>query len=90
MPRHIEDRLHPEEPWFTLRAQDILAPHAVMAYAALLRAAAGGLRHGDAVFTGHDRTVVERLMEHAQDAEAEAADMILWQSQNPDLVKLPD
>jgi len=38
----------------------------------------------------HDRTVVERLMEHAQDAEAEAADMILWQSQNPDLVKLPD
>jgi hypothetical protein len=88
--RRIEDRLHPEEPWFTLRGQDILAPLAVTAYANLLRAAAGGLRHGDHVFTGDDKEVVERLREHAQEAEAIAAEMILWQSRNPGTVKLPD
>lgn len=88
--RRIEDRLHPEEPWFTLRAQDILAPLAVQQYANFLRAAAAGLRLGDGVLTAEDQAVVERLQQQAHDAEGEAADMVLWQSQHPDLVKLPD
>jgi hypothetical protein len=88
--RRIEDRLHPEEPWFTLRAQDILAPLAVQQYANFLRAAAAGLRHGDDVFTGRDVSRANALQEHAQDAEAVAAEMVLWQTQHPDHVKLPD
>lgn len=88
--RHIEGNLHPDEPWFTLRAQDFLAPFAVREYASLLRAAAGGLRHGDEAYTGRDKQVVARLLAHAEEAEAVAADMIRFQAEHPDLVKLPD
>lgn len=88
--RHIEGNLHPDEPWFTLRGQDILAPIVVSMYANVVRAAASGLRHGDGAFTSADRAVFERLMAHALDADGAAADMVVFQSEHPDLVKLPD
>lgn len=88
--RPIENRLREEEPWFTLRAQDVLAPYAVVAYANLLRAAAGGLRHGDQVLVSQDLATVKRLTDHAAEAEAVAAEMVAWQAKNPDFVKLPD
>lgn len=88
--RSIEGNLHPDEPWFTLRGKDVLAPFAVQAYANLCRVAAAGLRHGDDVFTGNDRRRYEELIRQAADAEAVAADMILFQSTRTDLVRLPD
>jgi hypothetical protein len=83
--RRIEDRLHPEEPWFTLRGQDLLAPHAVEAYASLLRATAAGLRH-----RSEDRERFEDLLEQANEASRVASEMVSWQAQHPDIAKLPD
>ena len=88
--RHIENRLHPNEPWFTLRGQDLLAPLAIQSYATHLRAAAAGLEFGDRTLTGDDRKVVEGLKAQAQEAEDAVSQMLVWQAQNPDTVKLPD
>lgn len=36
-PAALEARLAPDEPWFAIRGQDVLAPQALAAYAGLLR-----------------------------------------------------
>lgn len=33
----LASKLHPDEPWFVVRAQDVIAPQAVAAYAGYLR-----------------------------------------------------
>jgi len=70
-------KLHEDEPYFFLRAQDVMAPAAVDAYAGLLEVAGrtgampGGLREAERV-------------------RAYAARMRGWQAMNSDKVKLPD
>lgn len=88
--RSIEGNLHPDEPWFTLRGKDLLAPFAVQQYAVLCRVAAAGLRHGDDVFTGNDRKRHDQLIEQAEEAEQAATDMMVFQSQHPEITRLPD
>lgn len=88
--RSIEANLHPDEPWFTLRGKDVLAPFAVAEYANLCRVAAAGLRHGDSVYTGPDERKHRELIEQAREAEETAADMVRFQAEHPELTKLPD
>lgn len=73
--------LTPDEPFFFLRGQDALAPYAVAGYAALLRAAAAGLRTCDP-HAGRD------LAEQADECDRIAASMLAWQAANRG--KLPD
>lgn len=73
-------KLHPEEPYFFLRAQDALAPAAVEAYAGLLEVAARANRAGQAAML-HESS--QRVMEFAQRMRG-------WQATHADLVKLPD
>jgi hypothetical protein len=70
-----------DEPVFLLRAQDLLAPNAVEAYANLVRASS--------VYKTDARDA-ETLRELADECENVAAGMRVWQSNNPDSVKLPD
>lgn len=88
IPRRLEDSLHPDEPWFTLRGQDLLAPHALATYAALLRATAHGVVEG----SGGDLRQVsrERLLAQASQVDDIAAWMIAFQADHPELTKLPD
>jgi hypothetical protein len=88
--RSIEQNLHPDEPWFTLRGKDLLAPYTVQSYANLCRVAAAGLRHGDSVFTGPDKAKHDELIAQAEEAEQAATDMMVFQAQHPELAKLPD
>lgn len=76
-----EIRLRPGEPAFVLRAQDALAPYAVMAYAQLLRAAAAGAAADGA-------TTAASLRAQAEAVERRAAAMLAWQVENRS--KLPD
>ena len=86
--RPTEDRLHPDEPWFTMRGQDMLAPYAVQEYASLVRtAAAAGAIYDE---EGRQEFSVADLRRHADEADKVAAEMIGWQSSHPDYVKLPD
>lgn len=78
-------KLHPTEPWFTLRAQDALAPYAVQSYATLLRAAGMGARQTDP-----DHVTQAIMSGVANDVHLAAAEMLHWQIEHPDLVKLPD
>lgn len=79
--------LRPGEPFFFLRAQDVLAPFAVMAYAAQLRAAAAGANAVGARNPASDRRA-EGLREMADNAEQRAAQMLAWQAAHH--TKLPD
>lgn len=78
---HIDPRskLHEGEPYFFLRAQDVLAPAAVEAYAGMLEAAAkiGGTAGAD-------------LHRQAEDVRLFADRMRKWQTANWALTKLPD
>jgi hypothetical protein len=73
----LMQQLHPDEPWFTIRAQDALAPNAVEAWAnfAEIAAEAAGLEH---------------LRNQASEARDIAQDMRDWQASHPELVKWPD
>jgi hypothetical protein len=82
--RPTEDRLHPDEPFFTLRGQDIVAPYAVQAYAALVRSAAAGAN----LTSGPESAAWLRA--HADEADRIAAEMIGWQATHPEYAKLPD
>ncbi len=88
-----EIELHIGEPAFVLRAQDALAPYALQAYAALLRAAAAGAKPNmpegatvEQMRDGYSRR--DALLDQAQDVEARASLMLRWQSENH--VRLPD
>ena len=84
--------LRPGEPFFFLRAQDVLAPFAVLAYAAQLRAAAAGVDAAARVSAIHrDRDGAAgalHLREMADNAEQRAAQMLAWQASHH--TKLPD
>ena len=79
--------LKPGEPFFLLRAQDVLAPQAVAVYAQLLRAAAAGARHADGGLVDGFRLERE-LGKQAEEVERACAEMLAWQSAHG--AKLPD
>jgi hypothetical protein len=82
--------LKPGEPFFLLRAQDVLAPQAVAVYAQLLRAAAAGAR-GDrqnSVLDGNPLSLARELATQAEEVERACAEMLAWQSKAG--AKLPD
>lgn len=80
------DALHPDEPFFFLRGQDVLAPFALQGYAALLRAAAAGDQDVAHRVQGAGRFPI--LREQAEEVERIAAQMVAWQAEHH--VKLPD
>jgi hypothetical protein len=93
------DKLHEDEPFFFLRAQDITAPGAVEAYGQHLKNMAQTMRlqveiaqEGDA---DEDRYAlimeqVELLERQSLDCYTCAEAMRIWQHRNPDLIKVPD
>lgn len=79
--------LRPGEPFFFLRAQDLLAPASVQHYAQLLRIAAAGAMHGCRE-EGEARSLEGEFLGQAEEVEAIAARMVVWQVENG--TKLPD
>ena len=91
----LDERLHPDEPWFTLRAQDIFAPYAVREYASFLRAYAAGLQANRAepdqrLTLGGQDAEIAGLRMMAEECETRAAEMLQWQASHPERVKVPD
>jgi len=76
--------LHPEEPWFYLRAQDKLSVEIVMEYSRLLERESWKARGlGDEILA---RSLSDQSTQVAQSAHK----FMDWQEENPDKVKLPD
>ena len=67
--------LHPDEPTFTLRAQDITAPGTIIEWARMV------VQNPKATRAQFDK---------ATEGLAVAFKMLEWQSANPDKIKLPD
>ena len=78
------ERLHPNEPWFFIRAQDRLSVAAVIEYSHLLRheSVNSSLRG--------DNELSDSLNKQADEVLAYAQDFKDWQEENSDLVKYPD
>ena len=76
-------KLHEEEPYFFIRAQDQLSVDAVRAYAELLEQRASDLSVTDAM---RSRNLAHQAFEVGKFAE----EFLRWQELNPALVKLPD
>ena len=67
--------LHPDEPTFTLRAQDVFAPWTIIGWAnTVIR----------------DPKSTRPQFDKATEAIAVANQMLIWQTANPEKVKLPD
>ncbi len=77
-------KLHPGEPYFFIRAQDLLSFDMVAEYAHLLTKAAGhAIRNGD-------DNLAQSLGEQAAQVAIYALEFLDWQRDNPDKAKLPD
>jgi hypothetical protein len=77
-------RLHKDEPWFFIRAQDRLSVAAVIEYSHLLRYASTNAS------LGNDQDLSDSLKKQADEVLAYAQDFKDWQKKNSDLVKYPD
>lgn len=77
-------KLHLDEPYFFIRAQDALAVKAVLAYANLLGAAS--VNHAEKI----DFQTAKRLIHQELEVKSIAQAIEDWQALNPQLVKLPD
>jgi len=78
------ERLHPNEPWFFIRAQDKLSVEIVMEYSRLLEGESWKAR-------GRGDEALARSLSDQSTQVAQAAHKFLdWQEDNPDKVKLPD
>ncbi len=78
------ERLHPNEPWFFIRAQDKLSVDAVIEYSHLLR------RESNRAMLRNDYDLSDSLNKQAEEVLAFAQTFVDWQQNNSDLVKLPD
>jgi hypothetical protein len=78
------ERLHPDEPWFFIRAQDRLSPSAVVAYSELLQGEA------EKAYMKDDIRLWESLSDQATQVAGFARQFIDWQKEHPEFVKLPD
>ena len=85
-----------DEPVFVLRGKDVLAPTAVEGYSALLVAAregwaAGQVHSDDAKSMGPIVDgVIEEFDRMIDEVRGAAAEMLAWQAENPDKVRIPD
>ncbi len=77
-------KLHPGEPYFFLRAQDVLAEEIVAAYSHRLQ------READKALASGNEELSDRLMQDAIQVIGIAHKFLDWQQDNPDKVKLPD
>jgi hypothetical protein len=78
------ERLHPNEPFFFVRAQDLLSFDTVAEYAHLLTKAAGqAMRDGK-------QDLAQSLGEQAAQVSIYALEFLDWQKSNPDKVHYPD
>lgn len=77
-------KLHPNEPWFFLRAQDRLSVDTVIAYSKLLQ-----IESNSAAQRGEDDLALS-LANDACQVMCFAHKFVDWQQANPDKVKLPD
>lgn len=68
-------RLHPNEPVFILRAQDVFAPKVITTWCNMVI---------------HDPKATQGNFDQAANASLIANDMEQWQKANPDKVKIPD
>ncbi len=78
------EKLHPNEPYFFLRAQDRLSVEAVFAYSRLLQVEA------DKANARGDGELAMSLMQQCADVANFAHKFMDWQEENREKVKLPD
>ena len=77
-------RLHPDEPWFFIRAQDRLSTAAVIEYSHLLRhESVNASLRGDHDLSDSLSKQADEVLEFSQRFKD-------WQRNNSDLVKYPD
>ena len=78
------ERLHPNEPWFFIRAQDRLSTAAVIEYSHLLRhESVNASLRGDHDLSDSLSKQADEVLEFSQRFKD-------WQRSNSDLVKYPD
>ena len=77
-------KLHDGEPYFFIRAQDLLSSHAVVHYSELLQ------READKAYKAGDIRLWESLSDQASQVAGFAQRFIEWQKEYPEFVKLPD
>ena len=78
------EKLHPDEPWFFIRAQDALSPESIQHYAALLK------RESDKAYTAEQDEKGAELLKQSLGVMRVAHSFIDWQADHPELTKLPD
>lgn len=83
-------RFHPGEPWFLIRGQDRFAYEAIQAYADCSELASIGAEAATYMSALDRHSLTERLRKTAREVRGFAVAVHLWQSENPDKVKLPD
>ena len=76
--------LHPNEPFFFIRAQDKLSVDAVIAYGRLLQ------REANKAALAADNDLHKTLCEQSAEVMVYANKFMDWQEENPDKVKFPD
>ncbi len=77
------DKLHPDEPWFFIRAQDDLSTYALCEYRDRLQRAA-------IAASSYDEEAAVRLLRQAIEINQILDNFYNWQKFNKDKVKLPD
>jgi len=78
------DKLHDDEPWFFIRAQDKLSVDAVRHYAHLLK------KESEQAFRDGDEARSNELLKQSLGVLRVASTFNDWQSDHKELVKLPD
>ena len=76
--------LHEGEPFFFIRAQDKLSPHAVLAYSELLQ------HEADKAYKAGETRLWESLSDQSAEVANYSRQFLEWQRAHPEFVKLPD
>lgn len=77
-------RLNLGEPFFFIRAQDKLSPHAVLAYSELLQ------HEADKAYKAGETRLWESLSDQSAEVANYSRQFLEWQRAHPEFVKLPD
>lgn len=84
------DKLHPDEPWFFIRAQDRLSVEAVKRYVLLLQEAAERVSRDTNLDEADAMSLALNLTDQADEITKFVFQFIEWQKANPEKVKYPD
>lgn len=94
MPKYVGvnplTKLHPDEPWFFVRAQDRLSVEAVKHYALLLQEAAERVSRDTNLDEADAVSLALSLQDQADEVSQFVFRFIEWQKNNPEKVKYPD